>query len=57
MPGVIAGWRRTATGTGAWEARASYVLTDHTGVVTGWLSATVLRPHETGTTTPQTRVS
>jgi len=44
MPGVVAGWRRTDGGS--WEARVSYVLGDETGgVVTGWLPASVLRPH------------
>lgn len=45
IPGVVAGWRRTAGGS--WEAREAYVLEDETGgVVIGWLPASILRPRE-----------
>ncbi|WP_299036402.1 hypothetical protein [uncultured Pseudokineococcus sp.] len=45
MPGVVAGWRRD--GVGAWEARVAYALGDDgtSGVVTGWLPASCLRPY------------
>jgi len=48
MPGVVAGWRRD--GAGAWEARVAYALGDDgtsgtSGVVTGWLPASCLRPY------------
>jgi len=45
MAGVVAGWR--SVDGGGWSARVAYVLGDKTGgVVTGWLPASVLRPHD-----------
>jgi len=53
LPGVVIGWERAAGG--GWQARVACVLGDETGeVVTGWLPASVLRPHDAAPVTAGT---
>lgn len=44
LPGIVAAWRRDATGE--WQARVAYALgdTETASVVTGWVPAPLLRP-------------
>ncbi|MEJ5869343.1 hypothetical protein WDV85_16555 [Pseudokineococcus sp. 5B2Z-1] len=43
MPGVVTIWNRTGAG---WLARVAYVVDDAGTVATGWLPASLLRPHD-----------
>ncbi|GAA2027516.1 hypothetical protein GCM10009756_18650 [Pseudokineococcus marinus] len=43
MPGVVTSWDRTGAG---WLARVAYVVDDAGTVATGWLPASLLRPHD-----------